>query len=54
MRLKFAASLGLFAGVVFALAAASFAPYQPLGAISPGVAAQSSAPKQAPIFEVDP
>ena len=45
MRLKIAASLGLF---LFALAGASYAPYQPLAT---SVAAQA---KQAPIFEVDP
>ncbi len=45
MRLKIAASLGLF---LIALAGASYAPYQPLAT---SVAAQA---KQAPIFEVDP
>jgi len=48
MRLKTAASLGL---TLVALAGASYAPYQPLAT---SLAAQSGAPKQAPIFEVDP
>ena len=51
MKLKIAASLGL---LLVALAAASYAPYQPLASKFTAVAAQNGGAKQAPIFEVDP
>jgi len=51
MRLKIAAVLGLF---LIALAGASRLSPGPLATIFPDVAAQSAAPKQAPMFEVDP